>query len=693
MKQASRQQRVIGFKREMKCVNDWLSDAQAQTTIISVSGIGGIGKTTLMVEMAKSARLSSMRVLWLDGVVGLTSPGAFLAGLEMNLEIEYGRKRRQESTLLSYIVSELFRERTVLFIDNGEPMDRLEGWLLSSFLPEIQSACVLIVCASRKGLSLKWQRNPYWNSSIHTFPLQLFSRAEVYDYLKNTGFSAEQKKAIAEKTEGHPLALALAVDLLLSDPGEERNVWRELPSILSAEFLREAAAPSIYRALTVLSLLPVADEGMLNALLDKPLEEKDYHKLAALSFVQVTMHGVSLHHVVAKLLRDEFARKNPRQFEMVRSKVFNLLAERFHLVDREMQMRLAAQALELYREFLPSSHAYASFSSALRAGKRRPFRQEDLASLHRLLAVSLDKANWQSELVEAADYRALLKDIALHAPEGLFIVRDDRGTPLAFSAGIWLHAESMPLLERYVPRYRDLLGDESAVMSRLPKEMSDTIVVLLSAVDAERPLYRPEELGALLMQQWLIDMAGGLRGILASGDPQLNTLLCILGFTELGKIAIHGGAELTQWELDFRQATFDKWVHRIIGQTESQAAQLPVPCADEPGLTIERNEMKNILACLYEPDMLAKLPVFRRLKRNPQLTKEMILEMLSDTKQTDPLTSFEKELLVECYVRKQKNKNQLAAFYHMSRSTFYRYTRLAEKHLAAALCEKINSMS
>ncbi|MGG4108099.1 bacterio-opsin activator [Paenibacillus lautus] len=678
--------RVIGLEREIKSFTDWLEDSNAEPSIFSISGIGGIGKTTLLLQMARTARQSSVRSLWLDGQAGLTTSGAFLASLEMTLATEYGRTRDPESALLPFIVNELQLQRTVLFIDNCEEIEKLEGWLFSRFLSELKSARVLIVCASRNGLPLKWQTNPEWKSQLRRFPLRLFTREEVYDYLGGSGLAAEWQRAIAEKTEGHPLSLALTVDMLLSEPAEERSVWREVPAVLSAEFLREAASPGVYRALTVLSLLPVADENLLNRLLDAPLEGADYYQLRGLSFVRDTVDGISLHQVVARMLRDDFARRNPEQFEAVRHQAFVLLAERFHSVDQRMQMRLSAHILELYREFLPSAHAYANFSSSLKPGEQKPFGQGDLPYLQCFLKASIQGSDWQSELVEPADCPVLLEEIAAHFPEGIFIVRDEKGMPLAFCAGVWLHALSLPLLERYAPGCRGMLGEEAFSLHRLPPE-ADTIFVLLSAVNSEQSLYRPEELGALLMQQWLVHMTGGLRGILAAGDPQLNSLLSILGFKACGKATGFAGIKLTTWELDFRQTTFDQWIQRIIRQTEIAAGQPTYQREDEVPPAIDRSEMKQILDGLFDPDKLEKLPVIRRLGWSGAQVRAIIQEILADPRSREPLTLLEKEILIASYLRKDRNKNQLAASFHMSRATFYRHMRLAEKHLAIVLSD------
>lgn len=681
--------RIIGFDREMMSFTDWLTDARAKTSIFSISGIGGIGKTTLLLQMARTARQFSVRSLWLDGRGGLTTSGSFLASLEMSLATEYGRTRDRDAALLSYIASELSLVPTVLLIDNCEEIERLEGWLFSSFLPELKSARVLFVCASRNGLPLQWQTNPEWKSRLRRFPLRLFTREEVYDYLGSSGLPVELQREIAQKTDGHPLSLALTVDMLFSESAEERDVWREVPAVLSAEFLREAASPNLYRALTALSLLPAADEALLNRLLDKPLEGADYYQLTALSFVRDTMDGISLHQVVARILREDFARRTPEQFEAVRHRAFVLLAERFHSVDQRMQMRLSAHILELYREFLPSAHAYANFSSSLKPGEQKPFQLEDLPDLQRFMKASILGSDWQSELVEPADYPALLDGIAARFPEGIFVVRDEKGRPLAFCAGLWLHALSMPLLERYAPGCRQMLGEEAFSLHELPLEAADTIFVLLSAVNSEHSLYRPEELGALLMQQWLVHMTRGLRGILAAADPQLNALLSVLGFQACGKVTGFAGIELTTWELDFRQSAFDQWIQRIIRQTETAAAQPALPRENDHRLSIERNEMKQMLERLFELDKLEELPVMRRFCWSGMQVRATIQEILADTHQAGPLTAMEKEILIAGYLRKDRNKSELAASFHMSRATFYRHMRLAEQHLAYVLGDRL----
>lgn len=673
--------RVIGRKTEMNSLERWLADPKAEMQLFSVSGIGGIGKSTLLIEAAHAASEASALTLWLDGLGELTTSGAFLSSLEASLESEYGRYRPPGVPLLPYVLEELSRRRTVLVMDNCERIDRIEGWLLSSFLPALRSSQVLLVVASRTGLPVKWHASPYIGTRIQSFPLNLFTHEEVLEFLQSTDLDADAQKEIARQTEGHPLLLALAVDMLRTK-GSDRKL-HEIRGMLSADFLREAASPALYEALTVLSLFPEADQTMLNRLLVTPIDAAGYHALGRLSFVQATSQGLSLHHVVSGLLRKDYVQRNPGQFHELRHQTFKLLAEQFHEADKRRQMGIAAHVLELYREYLPSAHAYADFSLTVKPGKHEPYQAEDLPDLHRFMAASLAQSDWQTELARAEDYDALLDDIARHCPEGICVVRDDGGAPLAFCAGVWLHAGSVPLIERYVPGLVSMLGEEaSSGIRNLPPEAADSICVLLAAVDVRHPVYPPEQLGALLMQQWVIGVTSGLRGLIVTADPQLNSLLPLLGFKVGGGFqpSERAEGELTRWVLDFRQMRFEEWIQDIIRQTG--------PAAEDRGgrnIMIGEGDMKEALRHLFQFERLEQLPFVCGINRTGTEISRCIQQALTAEQPIYPMTEADQQLLRDSYLQKGRNKNQLADAFHMSRTTFYRHSRQAMIRLAIVM--------
>ncbi|UQZ81047.1 hypothetical protein SK3146_00203 [Paenibacillus konkukensis] len=329
-----------------------------------------------------------------------------------------------------------------------------------------------------------------------------------------------------------------------------------------------------------------------------------------------------------------------------------------------------------------------------------PYRPEDLPYLHRFLADSLARADWQSELVRSAECHAVLDEIARHSPEGICIVRSDSGTPLGFCAGLRLHALSAPLLERYAPSFFPLLGEEGPVYRDVSPEAADTLCVLLAAVDVDQSLYSPEELGALLMQQWLIHMTGGWRGIIVTADPQMSALLPILGFQakneNLLRQADSAANEMTRWELDFRHITFDEWVQLIIRQT-GPAGTIGGHGEEGPRfgrgmeIKIDASEAKQILQQLFQVEELEQLHVIRQLHIPGAAVRACVQAVLTAENPPLPLTQLEQRILRESFLHKALNKNQLAEAFHMSRTTFYRQTLQAVSHLAHVLTQLLAS--
>ncbi|SFE40738.1 hypothetical protein SAMN04487969_102375 [Paenibacillus algorifonticola] len=693
VKKGNPTQRIIGFTRERNALSQWLAASDADSQLFLVSGIGGIGKTTLLTEMAAQARRSSVFTLWMDGQVCLHTPGAFLTHLEMSLETEYGRKRAASVALLAHVVAELTRQRSVIIIDNCEKIERIESWLLASLLPLLAAGECLLIVASRTGLPIKWHTNPFWATRIQSFPLELFSREEVHEYLQDSGLPADVQLDIAQKTEGHPLLLALTIDMLRRQEEEKRELGYQLSGILSAEMLMEAASPFMYEALQLLSLLPAADQTMLNHLLERPIGASDYIALSRLSCVHATAHGLSLHQVVSRILREDYERRDPGQYQAMRSEVLGKLAEQFPSVNKLQQMQIAAHALELYREQLPAAHPYVDFSGIRKQERQWGFEPNDLSHLHRFLSASLSQSDWQSELVEPGEYHHLLDDIARHSPEGIRIIRDSNGIPLAFCAGLWLNAVTLPLLERYAPAYIDVLGEQAKLLRTLPVEAADTMCILLAAVDVEQQHYRPEELGAMLLHAWLISTTSGLRAIMATADRPLNRLLPLLGFQKQSQPQLERAhtAEMAVWDLDFRQVTFEVWVQRVIQQTTyagNAAAGTEPQSIARPAQSLSWNEVKQIVQHLYDDAILEAMPALQELGLLGAAVREQVQRLLMADKPPYPLTELEQRILRESYLQKEYRKSQLAEAFHMSRTTFYRHSRLALSHLGYVLARE-----
>ncbi|NMO95440.1 hypothetical protein [Paenibacillus lemnae] len=191
------------------------------------------------------------------------------------------------------------------------------------------------------------------------------------------------------------------------------------------------------------------------------------------------------------------------------------------------------------------------------------------------------------------------------------------------------------------------------------------------------------------MQQWLILMTSGLRGMMVTSDPQLNSLLPVLGFKKIGHF--NSGRtqdeELTGWELDFRQTSFHEWIQIIIRQTDRPYESLAGATRRPYVNVIDLNEMKQILLHLFDTVKLEQLAVVKRMDRSGNELQRMIHEILIESCPKEPLSALEQQILKESYLQRGKNKNQLSQDFHMSRTTFYRHSQSALRHLGYVLTQ------
>ncbi|WP_209873460.1 hypothetical protein [Paenibacillus silagei] len=399
--------------------------------------------------------------------------------------------------------------------------------------------------------------------------------------------------------------------------------------------------------------------------------------------MRTSMNGLCLHQLVSRMLREDYQRRDPGQYHRMRSRTLELLTGVFPASNTLQQMQIAAHVLELYREQLPIAGTYTDFSAVRTQERQREYEPGDLPYLHRFLEASLARSDWQSELIAAGEHHALLEDIAAQDPGSIVVLCNSSGIPLGFSAGLRLHALTLPLLDRYAPAHRELLGELAGSLYSLPAEAADTLFILLAAVDTEQPYYQPEELGAMLLQSWLVYTSGGLRTIVATADNQLNLLLPLLGFQEQIQSRPKQAAPtgLIVWDLDFRQVTFEVWVQRVF----QLAVQAPEAVLAEEPQSLDWKDVKQIVQHLYKDALLEEIPLVQRLGLAGEYVRQQVQHILTDKQPPYPLTELEQSLLRESYLQKNYRKSQLAEAFHMSRTTFYRHSRLAFIHLGHVL--------
>lgn len=697
--------------REHQQVVEWLKTHPVNTQILCVAGIAGIGKTTLMMDMASRAREARARVLWLDCRTNARLPVDFLTSLDVALQMEYGVFRDPDTPLLSHIANVLSNQKSLLFMDNCEEIDLIESWLLSSFLPRLDPHDILLVIASRSGLPVKWLTNPDWRSRIDTFQLDVFSEQELRAYLQPYALSNQNVERIAQQTKGHPLSVALAVESIQLRDRDASGVADLISGVISAEVLKEVTNASLHDALQALSFLPIANQTELAKLTQRPLQLSEYHALARLSFINSSPRGLSLHEVVKQLLRQDLQQRDPATCVKLCKDTIRLLAEQYPSVHSAEQVQIASHVLQLYLWLMPTRHSYADFSSHPKIGPHQPFRNDDLPRLHRFLEDSLQAGTWQCELIAKGQHHTLLDALAEHCPEGIRVVRSETGIPLCFSASLWLHEDTWPVLDTYTTaKVSDALREEETDLRRLPREFMDSILVLLTAVDIHHPIYQPEELGVLSFEDWFTFLGVGSRSIVISGDPLLNSLLLMFGCQEL-RYVDHSPNKLLVSQLDFRNAKFPLWVQSMLQELDEQNSAITIQfseggpenlaghnpenrgdsvvnqgVSDNEGTLkqISVQDMEKMLRSLQDSGALEQTRCAQQLELSGLELQHRIQSLLTMETPAFPLTSLYQAILRESFLVDDVGKALLAERFHMSRTTFYRHSRRAMAQLAQA---------
>ncbi|KIL36966.1 hypothetical protein SD71_04495 [Cohnella kolymensis] len=184
----------VGRELERSYMLNWLTQKAAPTEVLFISGMGGIGKSALMLQFINMAQDENVLCIWLDGRVCTETPAGFLESLQASLPNSVD------------IVSAMSRQRTLLCIDNYDYLHRIEGWLREVFLPLLSATGLLVVLASRQDLAMDWKNDLAWRGRVRQMRLAPISRREALEFYTNRGLAKNGKlEQLISETKGLPL--------------------------------------------------------------------------------------------------------------------------------------------------------------------------------------------------------------------------------------------------------------------------------------------------------------------------------------------------------------------------------------------------------------------------------------------------------------------------------------------------------
>lgn len=406
-------------------------------SVLHIHGPGGIGKSTLLREIARRGGERGWTPRFVEGRDLPPMPDAL------------------ESALAG--VAEL--DRPLILFDTYERISAADGYLRRGLLPSLPEHTVVVI-AGRRPPDPAWFQDG-WENLTQAVELGGLSDGDALELLAAQGIAdGPEARGLVAWAAGSPLALALAADAGEGGaPGEVGEDVEMLGALIRRLADSELSGPQL-AALGVASIARVTTPALLESVLDDGGGAATHEWLSARTFAEPLGEGTTLHELVRTAVRAHVRQQEPEREREVRRRIAD------HLHARALQNRL----------ILSIDLAHLVEDPVLRWGYS--WEGSDLYRIDDLRPGDADALAAQLAERERSAWWESARPFVEGAPERVAVARDAADALVGYTVAVTPanapgFADADPLLGPWLAHAREHSPDGNAVLWHDSIDLSD----------------------------------------------------------------------------------------------------------------------------------------------------------------------------------------------------------------------------
>ena len=671
---ATRSARFVGRRAERELFSAALDGDAPSWSVLWLHGPGGIGKTSLIEVLARTARDAGAAVVDIDGralAAGATPPlDALTALVDRAVADEVDDNNR-----------------CVLILDGFDSIADLEEPLRRDLLPRLP-ASALVVIAGRTGPSTEWRIDPGWRERLRIVSLRNLSPDDAGAYLQRCGIEPVHRASLIEASHGHPFALSLMTDLAHRDGSNDGGGVEavlddpDLVTMLLRRILDGVPSPTHREAIEVCAIARVTTEDLLREALGIEDATTMFDWLRRQSFVESGKDGVWPHDLARDVIDLDLRWRDPAAYRAVFRRVRAHIHRRLETLRGAEQRRAIADEKFVFRN-LPSVLSPVDWSS-WGGVDPRPAQADDRDEI---LGLVSEHEGAESAQIAARWWRC--------QPEAFFVVPERDGTVRGFITLLTLGSPDDAAFDPGVCAAWEHTDREA------PVRTGEQVTVTRFVIDRDRYQGPSPTLNCvpILTLQRYLQMPELAWDFLCLFEPDpLNDYFAIADLPRAVEADFEvGGRRYGLFAHDFRRVPVDAWLE---GVTERALAQDPArPAATVELLVLSHEDftgaVRQALRDLNQREKLARNALTRArivVERCDSATpSEVVLRsLLADTIANlgDHASDRKRATALEhTYVRPAPSQEAAAEILGLAFSTYRRHLTEGIEHVVAVLWE------